>query len=132
MVLSVLRMPVLAASAFVIVSLLVPVLCLAQSSEWDVLRSMVKNMEQQVQKALQRIDQLEKEKTSARPRPKDQVEKSVRAVQSAPSALNPAIGMALDMTAEHRAKTGGTFNFRSAEIGLAASIDPVRARLRFF
>ncbi len=123
MVLSMLRMPVLAASAFVIVSLLVPVLCLAQSSEVDSLRSMIKNMEQQLQKALQRIDQLEKEKTSDTTR-LGQVEKSVQAVQSAPSSFNPAIGLVLDATAEHRSKAGGDFNFRAAELGVAASVDP--------
>jgi len=123
MALSVLRMPAVAASVFVIVSLLVPAFCLAQSSELAAVRSMVKNMEQQLQKALQRIDQLEKEKTSDTAR-LGQVEKSVKAVQSAPSALNPAIGMAIDATAEHRAKAGGDFNFRAAEVGISASIDP--------
>jgi hypothetical protein len=123
MVLSVLRMPAFVASVFVFVSLLVPVLCWAQSSELDALRSMVKGMEQQLQKALQRIDQLEKEKTSDTAR-LGQVEKSIKAVQTAPSALNPAIGMAIDATAEHRDKAGGDFNFRAAEVGIAASIDP--------
>ena len=123
MVLSILRMPVLAASTFISLVLLFPGLCLAQSPELDALRAMVKGMEQQLQKALQRIDQLEKEKTNDTAR-LGQVEKSVQAVQSAPSALNPAIGMAIDATAEHRAKAGGDFNFRAAEIGIAASIDP--------
>ena len=62
MVLSILRMPVLAASAFVAFLVLFPVLCLAQSPELDALRAMVNGMEQQLQKALQRIEQLEKEK----------------------------------------------------------------------
>ena len=88
-------------------------------------------MEQQLQKALQRIDQLEKERGTTATRV-DQVEKSVRAVQSAPSALNPAIGMAIDATAEQRSKAGGTFNFRSAEIGIAASIDPYARGYAFF
>ncbi|MGH7785124.1 MAG: hypothetical protein ACREO5_14950, partial [Candidatus Binatia bacterium] len=90
-----------------------------------------------MQKALSRIDQLEKEKTAASGKVEQleqeksstaarlgQVEKSVQAVQSAPFALNPAIGLVLDTTAEHRAKTGGNFNFRSAELGIAASVDP--------
>lgn len=123
MVLSILRMPVLAASAFVAFLVLFPVLCLAQSPELDALRAMVNGMEQQLQKALQRIEQLEKEKAVGAAKI-DQVEKSVKAVQSAPSALNPAIGMAIDATAEHRAKAGGDFNFRAAEVGIAASIDP--------
>jgi hypothetical protein len=80
-------------------------------------------LEQQLQKALSRIDQLEKEKAADSARV-GQVEKSVQAVQSAPSALNPAIGMAIDATAEHRSKAGGDFNFRAAELGISASIDP--------
>jgi len=45
-------------------------------------------------------------------------------VQSAPSILNPAIGMVIDATAEHRAKAGGDFNLRAAELGISAAIDP--------
>jgi hypothetical protein len=131
MMLSMLRMPVHAASAFVIVTLFVPVLCLAQSSELDALRSMVKGMEQQLQKALQRIDQLEKEKVNDTARI-GQVERSVKAVQSAPSALNPAIGLAIDTTAEHLGKSGGNFNFRSAELGISASIDPYARGYAYF
>ncbi|MGZ8443322.1 MAG: hypothetical protein ACXWXZ_07975, partial [Candidatus Binatia bacterium] len=104
---------------------------MAQNSELESLRSLVKGMEQQLQKALQRIDQLEKEKGTTATRV-DQVEKSVRAVQSAPSALNPAIGMAIDATAEQRNKAGGNFNFRSAEIGISASIDPYARGYAFF
>jgi hypothetical protein len=80
-------------------------------------------LEQQLQKALSRIDQLEKEKAADSARV-GQVEKSIQSVQSAPSILNPAIGMAIDATAEHRAKAGGDFNFRAAELGVSASIDP--------
>ncbi|MGZ8497206.1 MAG: hypothetical protein ACXW5W_02250 [Candidatus Binatia bacterium] len=104
---------------------------MAQNSELESLRSLVKGMEQQLQKALQRIDQLEKEKGTTATQV-DQVEKSVRAVQSAPSALNPAIGMAIDATAEQRNKAGGNFNFRSAEIGISASIDPYARGYAFF
>jgi len=103
--------------------LLSPAFGRAQTSELDSIKTLVKNLEQQLQKALQRIDQLEKEKAATSGRV-DQVERSVRSVQSAPSILNPAIGMSIDTTAEHRAKTGGDFNFRSAELGIAASVDP--------
>ena len=95
----------------------------AQNTELESLRALVKGMEQQLQQALQRIDQLEKEKGATASRV-EQVEKSVKATQGAPFALNPAIGMALDATAEHRGKAGGDFNFRAAEIGISASIDP--------
>jgi hypothetical protein len=61
-----------------------------------------------------------------------QVEKSVQASRSAPSALNPAIGVAIDATAEHRDRVGGDFNFRAAEIGISASIDPYARAYAFF
>jgi hypothetical protein len=110
---------------------------LAQSSDIQQLRAVVEGLQQQLQKALERIDQLEKEKsvTAEKVQQLDQdksdssarigqVEKSLQAVQSAPSALNPAIGMVLDANVSHRSKEGGNFNFRSAEIGLSASVDP--------
>ena len=112
-----------AATSFVGALFLLPTLGMAQSSELDALRAAVKGMQQDLQKALSRIEQLEKEKTvdSAK---LGQVEKSVQAVRSSPSAFNPAIGFVLDTTAEHRAKAGGDFNFRAAELGLSASVDP--------
>lgn len=129
--------PVLAAVAFGALAIFLPALSLAQSSEIEQLRSVVDGLQQQLQKALQRIDQLEKERTATSDKVNEleqektttsgrigQVEKSVQAVQSAPSALNPAIGMVLDANVSQRSKAGGNFNFRSAEIGLAASVDP--------
>ena len=137
MALSRLWAPVLAASALGGFAIFLPALCLAQSSEMEQLRSVVEGLQQQLQKALQRIDQLEKEKGATSDKIDQlekektttasgigQVEKSVQAVQSAPSALNPAIGMVLDANVSQRSKTGGNFNFRSAEVGLAASVDP--------
>jgi len=123
MVLSTLRMPILGASALVSFLLLFPVLGLAQSSELESLRATVKGMEQQMQKALERIDQLEKEKSSSSARI-GEVEKSVQAVQSAPTALNPSIGMVLDANVSQKSTEGGNFNFRAAEFGFAASVDP--------
>ena len=129
--------PMLAAVAFGALAIFLPALSLAQSSEIEQLRSVVDGLQQQLQKALQRIDQLEKERTATSDKVNEleqektttsgrigQVEKSVQAVQSAPSALNPAIGMVLDANVSQRSKAGGNFNFRSAEIGLAASVDP--------
>jgi hypothetical protein len=129
--------PVLAASALGGFAIFLPALCLAQSSEMEQLRSVVEGLQQQLQKALQRIDQLEKEKGATSDKIDQleqekartasrigQVEKSVQAVQSAPSVLNPAIGMVLDANVSQRSKTGGNFNFRSAEVGLSASVDP--------
>ena len=45
-----------------------PRLSFAQASEMESLRATVKDMQQQMQKALDRIDQLEKEKLTIRPR----------------------------------------------------------------
>ncbi len=131
MAVSILRMPLLAGFAAITILLFRSTLALAQSSELDALRSMVQGMEQTLQKALQRIEQLEKERSDASVRV-EQVEKSVKSTQSAVGLLNPAIGMALDTTAEHRSKAGGTFNFRSAEIGISASIDPYARGYAFF
>ena len=101
----------------------VPTAALAQSSELESLRTTVKGMEQQMQKALERIDQLEKEKSSSSARI-GEVEKSVQAVQSAPTALNPSMGLVLDANVQNLGKAGGNFDFRSAELGIAASVDP--------
>jgi hypothetical protein len=102
---------------------LFPLISAAQDSELESLRAMIKTMQQDLQKALSRIEQLENEKTAGAAK-LEQVEKSMKTVQSAPSILNPAIGMAIDATAEHRAKSGGDFNLRAAELGISASIDP--------
>jgi hypothetical protein len=120
-----------AALSAVFALLLLPGECFSQSSEVEALKIWAKKMEADLKNALQRIDQLEKEKAASSAKI-NQVEKSVQASRSAPSALNPAIGMAIDATAEHRAKAGGTFNFRSAEIGIAASIDPYARGYAFF
>jgi hypothetical protein len=103
----------------------------AQNSELDSLRALVKGMEQQLQQALQRIDQLEKEKGSTVAKV-EQVEKSIQAVQSAPTALNPAIGLVLDANVQNRGKAGGNFDFRSAEMGISASVDPFARMYSFF
>lgn len=95
----------------------------SQVTEIESLKALVKDMQQQLQKALSRIEQLEKEKTADSAK-LGQVEKSVRAVQSARSILNPAIGLVLDADLEKLGTAGGNFNFRSAELGIAASVDP--------
>jgi hypothetical protein len=111
--------------------LLAPRLSFGQASELESLRASVKDMQQQMQKALSRIDQLEKEKAADSAKI-GQVEKSIQSVQSAPSILNPAIGLVLDATVEKLGKAGGNFNFRSAELGLAASVDPYARMYGFF
>jgi len=113
------------------VALLAPALSYAQDSVIDALKRQMSEMQATMRKMAERIEQLEKEKVTSSVKI-EQVEKSVKAVQSAPSALNPAIGMAIDATAEHRAKAGGDFNFRTAEIGISASIDPYARGYAFF
>src|SRR5713226_9265996 len=125
-----------AVSACLLVCYLIisPGIGLAQESVTDILKRQIADMQEQLKKALDRIDQLEKEKsatsgkidqlqttTTAR---LGEVEKSVQAVQSAPTALNPAMGLVLDANVQHRGKAGGLFDFRSAELGIAASVDP--------
>ena len=109
----------------------VPQVSHAQLSEMESLKALVCDIGERLQDALKRIEQLEKEKAADTAK-LGQVEKSVQAVQRAPSVLNPAIGMAIDATAEHRAKAGGDFNFRAAEIGISASIDPYARGYAFF
>jgi hypothetical protein len=96
---------------------------LSQEDAVQELKKQLSDIQNQLMNALQRIEQLEKEKSATSARV-GQVEQSVRSVQSAPSILNPAIGMVIDATAEHRAKAGGDFNFRAAEVGIAANVDP--------
>ena len=106
-------------------------LSFAQSPELESLRALVQDMQQQLQKALSRIDQLEKEKAADSSR-LGQVEKSVQGVQSSPSIFNPAIGLVLDADLEKLGTAGGNFNFRSAELGLSASVDPYARVYSFF
>ncbi|HXV78702.1 MAG TPA: hypothetical protein VEG60_02375, partial [Candidatus Binatia bacterium] len=111
--------------------LLTPRLNFAQAPELESLRALVKDMQQQLQKALSRIEQLEKEKAADSAK-LGQVEQSMRSVQSARSILNPAIGLVLDGTIEKLGTAGGNFNFRSAELGIAASVDPYARVYSFF
>ena len=103
----------------------------AQNEIVELLKRQMAEMQANMNKMAERIEQLERERASANSKVAS-VEKSLQASRSAPSALNPAIGMAIDATAEHRAKTGGDFNFRAAEIGISASIDPYARGYAFF
>src|ERR1051325_206054 len=109
---------------------ILPGIASAQQSETEALRKQIADMQEQLKKALERIDQLEREKNASTARV-GEVEKSVQSIKAAPGALNPAIGMVLDANIQHKAKSGGLFDFRSAEIGLAANVDPF-ARLYGF
>jgi hypothetical protein len=102
----------------------------AQQDVIQFLKDALADVNKKLDSALKRIDQLEKEKGAAAEEKAandarvGEVEKSVLTLRSAPSALNPSIGLVIDATAEHRTKTGGNFNFRAAELGVAASVDP--------
>jgi hypothetical protein len=109
---------------------ILPGIASAQQSETEALRKQIVDMQEQLKKALDRIDQLEREKNASTARV-GEVEKSVQALQAAPGALNPGIGLVRDANIQHKAKTGGLFDFRSAELGLAANVDPF-ARLYSF
>ena len=103
--------------------ILFPRVGLSQEDATQALKKQLGEMQNQLKNALDRIDQLEKEKSSSSAR-LGQVEKSVQAVQSAPSALDPSMGLVLDANVQKRGTAGGLFDFRSAEFGIAASIDP--------
>jgi hypothetical protein len=116
----------------------------AQEDVIQFLKNALTDVNKKLDNALQRIEQLEKEKAASAAKVAEaeedkaaasarigQVEKSVQAIQSSPSILNPAIGAVLDANVQHKSKSGGNFDFRSAEIGLAASVDPF-ARLYMF
>jgi hypothetical protein len=49
-----------------------------------------------------------------------------------PSQFNPAIGLVIDTVASYEENGGGNFEFRSAELGLSASIDPFARGYAFF
>jgi Sec-independent protein translocase protein TatA len=119
-------------SAFLILMCvgLLPGVARAQQDVIQFLKEALSDVNKKLDSALKRIDQLEKEKsTSAEEKSAtvarvEDVEKSVQSLKAAPGSLNPAIGLVIDSTVDHRTKTGGNFNFRAAEIGIAASVDP--------
>ena len=107
-----------------------PLIASAQPSEIEALKTMVQEMQQQLQKALARIEQLELEKAAepeAPPQP---------AVQPAPSilgALNPAITVFGNFVGradsrrvfnEDGDRISNMFNLREVEIDFRAPIDP--------
>jgi hypothetical protein len=108
-----------------------PAVSQAQDEIINLLKRQMAEMQANMNKMAERVEQLERERASANGKVAT-VEQSVKTMQSAPWALNPAIGMALDATAEHRAKAGGDFNFRAAEIGISASIDPYARGYAYF
>lgn len=99
--------------------------------EIELLKRQLSAMQTMVQKMAERVEKLERERASADGKLAT-VEQSVKTMQGAAAALNPAIGMAIDATAEHRDRAGGQFNLRAAEIGVSASIDPYARAYAYF
>jgi hypothetical protein len=130
-------------STFAFIFMVAPV-CLAQSSELDALRSLVKDLEQQLQKALVRIDQLEKDKgdtiRTAQPEQKQSSEPVASPASATPSkgilsALNPAISVNALFGGGYSSSPRTTsqltgldfhngFNFQEAEFQFTADVDP--------
>ncbi len=80
------------------------------------------DMQQKMDRLKDRIGEIEREKAEA-----DRVtsvEQSVKSIQESASILNPAIGLAIDSTFEHRPDNHADFSLRSVELGLSAEIDP--------
>ncbi len=127
--------------------LFLPQISFAQVSETESLRALVKEMQQQLQQALKRIDQLEKERaaTSGKIEQLEQ-EMALKAepsiapaqpaqptVQSSLSALNPAItvfgnflgrGDSRSVFNEDGDRISNRFNLREVEVDMRAAIDP--------
>jgi hypothetical protein len=119
--------------------------------ELDAMKAQLQELQKKMQKQEELINQLSKEKATPRaaaaaPVPtapaaaaaeQEQAEKrmtenilqkiqpSLRAaIKTFPSQFNPAIGLALDTVGAWGTETHGNFEFRSAELGLSASVDP--------
>jgi hypothetical protein len=116
---------------FAVVVFLIAAQRVDAQDEIELLKRQLSAMQTMVQKMAERVEKLERERTSADGKLAT-VEQSVKTMQGAAAALNPAIGMAIDATAEHRDRAGGQFNLRAAEIGVSASIDPYARAYAYF
>ena len=75
-----------------------PSASVAQDQAVELLKRQMAEMQATMKKMAERLEQLEAERASANGKIAT-VEQSVKTIQSAPSALNPAIGMAIDVNA---------------------------------
>jgi hypothetical protein len=116
---------------FAVVVFLIAAQRVNAQDEIELLKRQLSAMHTMIQKMAERVEQLERERASADGKLAT-VEQSVKTMQGAAAALNPAIGMAIDATAEHRDRAGGQFNLRAAEIGVSASIDPYARAYAYF
>jgi len=124
--------------------LALPSVTFAQPSEIEALKNMVQDMQQQLQKALARIEQLEKEKAGAIESPAAAPASQAQAAPPATSAstakgilntLNPAISVNALFGGGYSSKSEATrrlsiadfhngFNFQEAEFQFTADVDP--------
>ena len=88
----------------------------------DALKRQLAEMQENMDELKERIHRLEDEKTE--PQRVTRLEDSVKAIQKSPSILNPSIGMAIDTSFARRGEDKGSFHLRSAELGIAAEVDP--------
>lgn len=117
--------------------------------ELEAMRKQLRQMQEQLKKQQELIDKLSAEKqTPAAPAKaektpeekaadeerlrRDVTASIMRRVQpqlaaankTFPSQFNPAIGLILDNVASYGSETRGDFDFRAAELGISASVDP--------
>ena len=115
--------------------------------EHDAMKRQLDQLQQQIKKQEVLIEKLSAERRTAPPAPpakaetattdeerlkKEVTENIMRRIQPSltaanktfPSQFNPAIGLIVDTVASYKEQQGGNFEFRSAELGLSASVDP--------
>lgn len=89
----------------------------------DALKRQLTEMQENMDELKERIHRLEEEEETESQRV-TRVEDSVKAIQTSPSIVNPSIGMVIDTSFDRRGEDKGSFHLRSAELGIAAEVDP--------
>src|SRR5919197_923132 len=117
--------------------------------ELEAMRKQLKQMQEQLEKQQRLIDKLSAEKPApaappaaakapqAAPADEERLRREVTenimrrlrpqlaaANKTFPSQFNPAIGLIIDTVGSYGSKTRGDFQFRAAELGVSASVDP--------
>src|SRR5919197_4990549 len=117
--------------------------------ELEAMRKQLKQMQEQLEKQQRLIDKLSAEKPApaappaaakapqAAPADEERLRREVTenimrrlrpqlaaANKTFPSQFNPAIGLIIDTVGSYGSKTRGDFDFRAAELGISASVDP--------
>ena len=114
------------------------------------MKKQLEDMQQRIRKQEEMIKQLSTQPTPPPPvaKPSPEVEEQIRqkvredimreiqpslsaATRTFPSLFNPAIGLVIDTVGSYM-RDGGNFEFRSAELGISATIDPFARGYAFF